>query len=62
MLIVKRGRDDLLSYFRAMPPDVREKYAAQLMVLDNPKFHGSKTIHYADGNAKKIVDTVTKDI
>jgi hypothetical protein len=54
--------DLLLIKLKEWPAGELESFAAKLLILAQPKFHGNKTIHYAGGYPKKIVDTVTRDI
>jgi hypothetical protein len=39
-----------------------QSFAAKLLIVAQPGFHGSKQIHYADGKPMKLVDTVTRPI
>lgn len=56
------SRADLLEKLKAWTPAELERFACKLLVLAQPGFHGSKTIHYADGKAKKLIDNVTRDL
>ena len=53
---------EIMNQLRGLKPADVEKFACQLLVLAQPGFHGSKTIHYAAGQPMKLVDTMTKDI
>ena len=46
----------LLAKLKEWPERELEKFAAQLLVLHHPGFHGSKVIHYANGRGMKLVD------
>ena len=53
---------DLMDRLKELPQPERERIAAALLVISRPKFHGSITIHYADGKGRKMVDNVTRDL
>lgn len=54
--------DQIVEEVKKWQPRQIYKLAAQLLIVAQPKFHGSKTIHYADGNGKRIVDNVAVEI
>jgi len=39
-----------------------EAFAAKLLIVNQTNFHGSKTIHYASGVARKVEDKIVRDI
>jgi hypothetical protein len=47
---------------KQLPEDQVDRLAAQLLVVHHPGFHGSKTIHYACGAPKKLLDNVSKEL
>lgn len=47
---------EILAAVKEWPETAIERFAAKLLVLKSPSFHGSKELHYASGTAKKIVD------
>jgi hypothetical protein len=46
----------LLAKLKEWPQKDLEQLAAQLLVIHQPGFHGSKVIHYANGRGLKLVD------
>jgi hypothetical protein len=54
--------EQLFDRLKEWHPKELEVFAAKLLVLAQPGYHGSKTIHYAAGCPRKVVDTVTRDI
>jgi len=56
------SRAALIEKLKEWPQRERDQLAAALLILEQKGFHGSKTIHYADGRAKTIVDTVKRDL
>lgn len=47
---------ELLAKLKEWPVAERERFAAQILVIEDTRFHGSKVIHYANGRGMKIVD------
>lgn len=53
---------ELFAKLKAWPQAELERFACKLLVLAQPGFHGSKVIHYAAGEPKKLIDNVTRDL
>ena len=47
---------ELFAKLREWPIKDLERFAAKLLVIHDSTFHGSKVIHYASGEPKKVVD------
>ena len=56
------SRAALLEKLKEWPQSELERFAAKLLVISQPGFHGSKVIHYAAGEPKKLVDNVTREL
>lgn len=54
--------ETILIRLKEWPSDDLVKFACKLLILAQPGFHGNKTINYANGVAKKLVDNITRDI
>lgn len=54
--------DEVRKVLKNWTPQEVESFACKLLVLNQSTFHGSKTIHYANGTPKKMIDNVTRDI
>jgi len=55
-------KDAVMEKLKAWTPAELERFACKLLVLAQPGFHGSKVIHYAAGEPKKLIDNVTRDL
>ena len=53
---------ELLMAAKSLSVEQADKLAAQILIIHHPKFHGTKTIHYADGTPKKLLDNVSRDL
>ncbi len=54
--------ETILIRLKEWPQAELTRFACKLLILSNPKFHGSITLHYANGQPKKLIENVVNDI
>lgn len=52
----------IIEFYRGRSRAERDAMAARLLALDDPRYHGSITVHYADGVARKIEDKRVRNL
>lgn len=54
--------DQIRQQMKSWTPQEIEAFAAKLLIMARPQFHGNIQIHYANGVSKKLVVSETRDL